>query len=86
MLDTSDQTTNWTGTQPPTPSAARVPKDFLSPQPPLDTTLDMALPTKGPQPSSTHQYAGTRSTLQEASPSLQKSLTHQGETPDARKP
>ena len=58
--DTSGQTTNCAGRQ-PHPSANRMPKDFLSPQPPLDMPLDMALPTRGPRPSSTHQWAGARS-------------------------
>ena len=55
----SSQTTKRVGTQ-PHPSADSLVKDSLSPQPPLDTSLDMALPTRGPGPSSTHQWAGIR--------------------------
>lgn len=47
------------GTQ-PHPSADRLPKDFLSPQRPLDIPLHMALPTRGPRPSSSHQWTDTR--------------------------
>ena len=47
--DASDPTINWAGTQ-LHPLADRLPKDFLSPQPPLDMPLDMALLTRGPNP------------------------------------
>ena len=39
--DASGQAANWVGTQ-PHPSADRLPKDFLNPQPPLDIPLDTA--------------------------------------------
>ena len=45
---------------------------------PLNTPLDMALPTRGTRPSSTHQWAGTSPSQQEDSTSLLNSLTHQG--------
>ena len=48
------------GTQ-PNPSAERLLKDLLSPQPPLDLPLDIAPPNRGSRPSSTHQGVGTRS-------------------------
>ena len=67
--DASGQTTNRAGTQ-PHPSADRLPKVFLSPQPPLNTSLDMALPTRGTRPSSTHQWAGTSPSYQEVCTSL----------------
>ena len=58
--DTSGQTTNRVGTKPRL-SAERQPKDFLTPQLPLDTSLDTALLTRGSRPRSTHQGADTRS-------------------------
>ena len=51
--DASGQTTNRAGTQ-PHPSAERLPKVFLTPQPTLNTALDVVLPTRGVRPSSTH--------------------------------
>ena len=76
----SGQTTNRVGTQ-PHPSADRLPKVILSPLPALNTPLDTALPTKGIRPSSTHQWAGTSSSHQEAcTPSRPVSLTR-GQTP-----
>ena len=54
----------------------KLPKDFQSPQPPLNMPLDMAIPTRGPRSSSTHQWADTRNkqtTIQQpVEPSLQK--------------
>ena len=67
--DASGQTTNRSGTQ-PQPSTGRLPKNFLSPQPILDTSLDTALPTRGPRASSTHQWAGTGPSHQKACTSL----------------
>lgn len=49
VLDASGQTTDLTGKQ-PHPSAVSLAEDFLSPQPPLDTPHDMALPTRGAGP------------------------------------
>ena len=71
------QTTQWAGTQ-SNPSADRLPKDFLSSQPPLDTPLDMVLSIRGPTPSSTHQGTGTSPSHQEACTSLYTRLTYQG--------
>lgn len=45
----SGQTTNWVGMQ-PHPSPDSLLKEFLSPQPPLNMSLDMALPAGGPRP------------------------------------
>ena len=67
--DTSSQTTDRAGTQ-SHPSADRLPKVFLIPQLPLNTPLDMALPTRGKKPSSTHQWVGTSHFHQEDCTSL----------------
>ena len=56
------------------PTAGRLPKDFLSPQGPLDHALNMALPTRGPRPSSTHQWVSTGPALQEGWTTPQTSL------------
>lgn len=63
--DTWGQTPHWVGTQSPS-SADRLPEDFLSPQTPLDMTLDTALPTRGPRPRTTYQWAGPGLSYQEA--------------------
>ena len=81
--DTSDQTTNRAGTQ-PQPPADKLPKVFLNPQPPLNTPWDTALFTRGTRHSSTHQWAGTSPSHQEACTSLQNILTHWGQTPEAK--
>ena len=48
--------------------AGRLPKEFLNPQPPLDTTLDVALPTRGqdlaPPTSGQGQASPTRNPTQ----------------------
>ena len=77
--DATGEITNWAGTQ-PLPSAERLPKDFLSPQPPLHTPTDTTLPTRGTRPSFTHQWAGTSTSClnKEAWTSPWTSLTHQG--------
>ena len=75
--DTSGQTTNRVGTQ-PHPSTNKLPKVVLNPQLPLNTLLDTALSTRGTKPSSTHQWAGTSPTHQEACTSPWTKLTHQG--------
>ena len=75
--DASGQTTNKVGTQ-PHPPADRLPKVFLTPQLPLNKPSDKALPTKGTRPSSTHQWAGTSLSNQEAYTSLWTNLTNQG--------
>ena len=75
--DASSQTTNRVGTH-HHPSADRLPKVILSPQPSLNTPLDMALPTRGKRPSSTHQWAGTSPSHQEACTNPWTNLTHQG--------
>ena len=62
--EASGQTTNRAGTK-PHPSSDRLRKVFLSLQPPLNTPHDTALPTRGPRPSSTHQWAGTCPSLKE---------------------
>ena len=67
------------------PSTDRLPKDFLSPQLPLDMPLVMALPTRGPRCSSTHQGAGTSPSHQEDYTSLQTSLAYQGADTRERK-
>ena len=68
--DASGEMTNMAGTE-PHPSVDRLPKDFLSPQPPLDMPLDMALPSRGPRPSPTHhQWASISPSHQEAYTSL----------------
>ena len=76
----SGQTTSRIGTQPfysLHPIADRVPKATLSSQPPLNTQLDMTLPTRGTRPSSTHQWEGTNPSYQEGCTSLTIDLTHQ---------
>ena len=72
--DTSSQTTNREGTE-PHPSADRLFKVFLS----------TALPTRGTWTSSTHQWAGTRPSHQQAWASLLDSLTHQREDSRSKK-
>ena len=67
--DASGQTNNGAGTK-PHPSAHRLPKVFLSPQPPLNTPLDTALTTRGTRPSSIDQRTGTGPSHQETCPSL----------------
>lgn len=62
--DASHQTTKIVVTQ-PHPSADRLPEFILSQQPPINTWLDMALPTSGTIPSSAHQGAGTSPSHQE---------------------
>ena len=52
-------------------------KVVLSSQPPLNTPLDMVLPTKGTRPSSTHQGAGTSPSHQEACTPGPTNLTYQ---------
>ena len=52
------------------PSADRLPKEFWSPQPPIDLLLNTALPTRGPRPSFTHQWAGTNLSHRKACRSL----------------
>ena len=69
------QLTGWV--HKPHPLGDRLPKDFLSSQPPLDMPLDTALPTRGPGPMSTHQWAGIFPALQESHSSLWTSLTYQ---------
>ena len=72
----SGQTTSSTGTQ-ACPSADRLPKVVLSSQPPQNTPLDTALPTRGT--SSTYQWGGiSPPPNQEACTSLRTNLTHQG--------
>ena len=48
----------------------RLPKDFLSSQPPLDTTLDMTPPSRGPRHSFTYKWADTSPFYQEACTNL----------------
>ena len=62
--DARGQKTNRVGTQ-LHPSADRLAKDFPSPKLTLDVPLDTALPTRGPRPNSTHQWAGTSQSCQE---------------------
>ena len=74
----SGQTTSRMGTH-THPSADRVPKAILSSQPPINTPLDTALPTRGTRPSSTHKWASTSPSHQKASTrSLRTNLTHEG--------
>ena len=75
--DASGHTTNRVGTQ-PHPSSDRLPKVIQSQQPPINTPLEMALPTRGTRPSSTHQRADTSPSHQEACTSPWANLTHQG--------
>ena len=67
------------------PTHWQLPKVILSPQPPLDTPLDTALPTRGTRPSSTLPWAGTSPSHQEACTSPWTNLS-QGlrQTPEAR--
>lgn len=67
------------------PSTGRPPKDFLSPQPHLDTSLDMALPTRRPRPNATDYCAGTSSSHLEACTSLWTSFTYKGANTQGRK-
>ena len=75
--NTSGQTTSRIGTQPHT-SADRLPKAVLISKPPLDTPLYTALSTRGTRPSSTHKWAGTSPSQQEACTRPRANLTHQG--------
>ena len=60
-------------------------KVVLSSQPPLNTPLDMVLPTKQTRPSSTHQGVGTSPSHQEACTSPgPTSPTKRQKTPEAR--
>ena len=52
-------------------------KVFLSPQPSLKYTLDTALPTRGTRSSSSHQWAGTSPSHQEACTSVLDYPVHQ---------
>ena len=61
----------------PHPSADRVPKAILRSQPPTNMSLDMALPTRGTRPRSTHQWASTTPSHQEPCASLRINPTHQ---------
>ena len=81
--DASGQTTNWVGTQPYS-SADRLPKDFLSLQPLLDMSLEMALPTRGSRSSSIHQWAGISLSLQEACSRSRSPYPTRGKTLDSR--
>ena len=65
----SGQTTNRVRTQ-PHPSSDRLPKVFLSPQPPLNIPLDTVLPTRETRSSSTHQWGDTIPSYQEACMSI----------------
>ena len=65
QVGVSGQTTGRTGTQ-PHPSADRVPQATLSSQPPISTPLNVASPTRGTRPSSSHQWAGSNPSHQEA--------------------
>ena len=58
VLESLRPDNNKIGTQ-PHPLEDRLPKVFLSPQPPQNTALDMVLPIRGIRLSSTHQRAGT---------------------------
>ena len=62
--DTRVQTTNQEGCSTSDQRTA-YPKNFLNPQPPLHMPLDTPLRTRGPRPSSTHQWAGSNSFHQE---------------------
>ena len=75
--DTRVQTTNQEGCSTSDQRTA-YPKNFLNPQPPLHMPLDTPLHTRGPRPSSTHQWAGSNSFHQEDVMSLQTSLIHHG--------
>ena len=66
------------------PISRQLSKDFLNPLPPLGMPLDMALPTSGPRPSSTHQWAGKGPALQENFISLWTASPTRGQ--NARKP
>ena len=66
------------------PISRQLSKDFLNPLPLLGMPLDMALPTSGPRPSSTHQWAGKGPALQENFTSLWTASPTRGQ--NARKP
>ena len=74
LWNTQGQIINRVGTQ-PLPSSDRLPKVILSPEPPLNTPLDMALPTRGTRLSSTHQWADISPSYQETCTSPWMSLT-----------
>ena len=76
QVHVSGQTTSRIGTQ-PHPSAGRVPQATLSSQPPISTPLNVALSTRGTRPSSTHQWAGSSPSHQEACTRPWTNLTHQ---------
>ena len=67
------------------PSADRLPKAVLSSQPPLNTPIDTALPSRETQPSSTHQRAGTSPSHQEACTSPGPTSPTRGQTPETRR-
>ena len=77
----SGQTTSKMGTQ-PHPSADRLPKAILSSQPPINTPLDTALPTRGTRPTS--EQAPVPPTRKPAQASGPTSPTR-GQTPEARR-
>ena len=60
------------------PSADRLYKVSLNPQPPINIPLDTVLPTRGTRPSSTHQWAGTSSSHLEACTGPWTNLIHWG--------
>lgn len=64
LVDTSGQTTNWVGTQ--THEQQADCPDFLSPQSPLDHAPKHGLAHQGTGPTSTHKWAGTVPSHQEA--------------------
>ena len=59
----------------------RLPRSFLSPQPPLDTPLDRALPTRSPAPTSIRQQTGPSPAL-----ASRPAFLTRGQIPHQRKP
>ena len=70
-----------TGEWQPHSLAHRLPTSFLSPQPPLHTPLDQALPTRSPAPTSICQWTGPSPAL-----AARPALLTRGQTPHQRKP
>lgn len=69
----------------PCPSADRLPR-LLDSQPPLDTSLDRAWPTKGPRPCCTHEWGGTSPSHPEnLHRALRLASPTRAQTPEARK-
>ena len=80
--NTSGQMAQQGRIQPQLPAVIR---DFLNPKLPLDVSLDTTLPTRGPRPNSTHQWAGAGPFPQMPVQTSRPASPTGGKTPEARK-